>query len=191
MPRWPVSAASRPATSPPVSRSAKPLGGSGWARCTRHIPSQIRRARRLDPGLRFLWREGIVRRYATRQYRLRATDQVVTLRHRSSDLSCFDEVFVKGIYDMPEPWSLIDRSVRPLRVVDLGANVGLFGLKFLAHHADAEIVAFEPDPADAAVLHNDRRQQSRRTMEACRSMRRQQGWFSAVPHRPLHGERDC
>jgi FkbM family methyltransferase len=41
---------------------------------------------------------------------------------------------------------------RPLRVVDLGAHVGLFALRVLREHGDAHIVSFEPDPFNFAAL---------------------------------------
>jgi FkbM family methyltransferase len=41
---------------------------------------------------------------------------------------------------------------RPLEVADLGANVGLFTAWLMGRRRDARVVAFEPDPANAAVL---------------------------------------
>lgn len=40
---------------------------------------------------------------------------------------------------------------QPLAILDLGANVGLFGLFAAARWPQARIVGYEPDPANAAV----------------------------------------
>jgi FkbM family methyltransferase len=92
-----------------------------------------------------------VRRPVTRRYILRESGQAVTVRHRTPDLGGITEVFVHRNYDFTEP--LRDAiGGGALKVVDLGANIGLFGLRFLAEHPDAEIVAYEPDPANADIL---------------------------------------
>ena len=124
----------------------------------RHLPAQLRRAARLAPAGRFLWREVVVRRPAEREYRLRASGQTVVLRHRTPDLGGLTEVYVLGLYPLDGAALSGLAADRPLRAVDLGANIGLFGLKLLAARPDAQIVAVEADPGNAAVL--------RRTIEA-------------------------
>jgi len=85
---------------------------------------------------------------------VRRTGQVVTLRHRTPDLGGFVEVFINGNYDMPAAVrQSLEGLQRPLRVVDLGANIGLFGLSLLSQQPTAVITAVEPDPSNAAVLH--------------------------------------
>jgi FkbM family methyltransferase len=119
----------------------------------RHIRTQLRRARLLRPGRRFLVREVVVRAPVTHQYRLRRTGQLVTLRHRTQDLGSLDEVHVLGTYDAPAPVEAVLAAIRrPLQVVDLGANIGLFGLRTFARFPDARVTAFEPDPANADVM---------------------------------------
>jgi FkbM family methyltransferase len=137
----------------------------------RHIPDQLRRARVLEPGWRFLWREVVARRPVQRTYRLRRSGQRVVLRHRTPDLGGLTEVFVNDDYAFGEDVLAALPAGRPVRVVDLGANIGLFGLKLLAARPDAQIVAVEPDPANARVLRetieqNDA-QPSWRVIEAC------------------------
>jgi FkbM family methyltransferase len=119
----------------------------------RHLGHHLRIARRVEPGLLYLWRELIRRRFSLRRYRLRATGQTIHLRHRTQDLTGFAEIFVRGNYDFPARIaSLLDAVPPPLMAVDLGANIGLFGVRLLAEHPDAHIVAFEPDPQNAEVL---------------------------------------
>jgi len=40
---------------------------------------------------------------------------------------------------------------RPPRVLDVGANIGLFGIEVFNRFPEASVIAFEPDPANAAV----------------------------------------
>jgi FkbM family methyltransferase len=44
------------------------------------------------------------------------------------------------------------RAAQPLRFVELGGHVGLFGAFVSARYPGARIVSFEPDPANASVL---------------------------------------
>jgi FkbM family methyltransferase len=100
---------------------------------------------------RFALREGLgVRSRAV--YRLRTSDLRVVVRHGPHyDPWALHEVVRGGDYDPPRPLAeLIGRE--PRRIVDLGANVGFFGVRALAAHPEASIVAFEPDPANAASV---------------------------------------
>lgn len=119
----------------------------------RHLPIQLRRARRLRPGLRFLVREVLIRRSVTRSYMLRQTGQRVTLRHRTPDLGGLVEVFVNANYELPpEVRQALLARPGPVRAVDLGANIGLFGLSLLSQIPDSVITAYEPDPSSAAIM---------------------------------------
>ncbi len=142
----------------------------------RYIPIQVRRARLLRPSIRFLVREVLIRRPVTRCYSLRRTHQVVTLRHRTPDLGGFAEVFLDGNYDMPQRVrECLDDIPDPLRAVDLGANIGLFGLRLLAQHPNSVITAFEPDPSNADILHRtiaaNSRSEDWRVIQACAGTR--------------------
>jgi FkbM family methyltransferase len=119
----------------------------------RYLANHLRIASRLRPGSLFLWREVIRRKRVLRAYRLRATGQTLHLRHRTPDLGGLTEVYIRGNYEFPDRVAAIVATVgSPLRAVDLGANIGLFGLRLLAHRPDARIVAVEPDQQNAAVL---------------------------------------
>ena len=78
---------------------------------------------------------------------------IVHVRHGTVDIDTFDEIFRRGHYDLPAPTAaVLEAKGRPLRVVDLGANVGLFGAYIRRVLPDASIRAVEPHPANVAVL---------------------------------------
>jgi FkbM family methyltransferase len=80
-------------------------------------------------------------------------DGRVVLRHRTRDTDIFDEIFVGNLaYDPPPAVALRFRDRPPLRVLDLGANVGLFGVYALARWPDATITSVEPDPENLPLL---------------------------------------
>src|SRR5204863_1001831 len=110
----------------------------------------VRRAATL-PGLRLLTRSGALlrvtyalratlvadsRRFAANElrrratvetYRLRHSDVRVAVRHHTADLMVLDEVFSQREYAPPDPVASALNALRPLRVADLGANIGVFG----------------------------------------------------------------
>lgn len=91
-----------------------------------------------------------------RTYRLCESGLSVSMRHRSRDVAILNEIFggTGGIncYAPPiEVAALLDRADPP-RIMDLGANIGLFGLYVLGRWPAAQITAFEPDPDNAALL---------------------------------------
>lgn len=126
----------------------------------------FRRLRTVSPLLRlsFSLRSALVRERASfvrnelrprpvmATYHLRESGIAVTLRHHGGDVMALDEIFSQGEYELPRPveHSLAART-EPLRVVDLGANIGLFGAWLLGRFPDASILAFEADPQNAAV----------------------------------------
>src|SRR3954471_612258 len=98
------------------------------------------------PG--FLFRE-LANRCVLARYRLRTGGMLIHLRHRTGDVVTLGEVFDKPDYAPPE-------AVRALlgpapRILDLGANIGLFGAYALTLWPGARVLGFEPDPANAAV----------------------------------------
>ena len=95
-----------------------------------------RRQRRAEPGVS--------------SYRLRAGGQTIFIRHDSDDPHVLAECFGRlAQYDPPAgPGALLEREP-PRVVVDLGANIGLFGLLAAQRWPGCEIVGFEPDPANA------------------------------------------
>ncbi len=77
----------------------------------------------------------------------------MVLRHRTRDIEIFDEIFV-GIssYEPPPAVAMLLRDSPPNRVLDLGGNVGLFGVYALASWPTATITSVEPDPRNIRLL---------------------------------------
>jgi FkbM family methyltransferase len=86
-----------------------------------------------------------------RRYHLRRGGRPVVLRHGTMDTWTFLEVFARRLYEPPSAVARgLERAKAPL-VVDLGANLGMFGLDMLTRYPAARIVAYEPDPESAAI----------------------------------------
>ncbi|MGH3080775.1 MAG: FkbM family methyltransferase [Gaiellaceae bacterium] len=86
-------------------------------------------------------------RAVTGVYRLQESDVAIAVRHHSDDVLVLDEIFSQREYEPPWPLEL---PAAP-RIVDLGANIGLFGAWALGRFPEATIVAVEADPGNAAV----------------------------------------
>lgn len=85
-------------------------------------------------------------------HRLRDSGVTVVIEHGSPDRLTFNELFFEEIYaPPPEVERALERLGRPPRIVDIGANVGMFGAWAMARWPGAEIDAFEPDPRNAAL----------------------------------------
>jgi FkbM family methyltransferase len=116
------------------------------------LRSLARIAPHLREPLRFSARQ-IARRTGVGRYRLRGSGVTICIRHSTPDVITMEEVLAERQYEPPPSLrGVLEPNGRPLRVADLGANVGLFSAWLLARRPDARIVAFEPDPANAAVL---------------------------------------
>jgi FkbM family methyltransferase len=87
----------------------------------------------------------------TASYRLRQSELSIVVRHHTPDVLVLDEVFSQREYAPPEAIEKQLRQMRPLRVVDLGANIGLFGAWVLSRYPNAHVVAIEADSGNAAV----------------------------------------
>jgi FkbM family methyltransferase len=107
----------------------------------------------------------------TATYHLRESGLAVTLRHHGGDVMALDRIFSQHEYELP---SEVERALKslthPLRVIDLGANIGLFGVWLLGRFPDARILAYEADPGTAVVhrgtIHANRLGNSWRLVEA-------------------------
>lgn len=69
----------------------------------------------------------------------------VTLRLRTSDVSVFEEIVVRGQYALSLP-------LEPETIVDAGANIGLASVYYANRYPKARIVALEPEPSNFDVL---------------------------------------
>lgn len=86
-------------------------------------------------------------------YRLRESDVRIAVRHKSPDILILDELFAQREYVLPDEVADCLTHLNPPapKVVDLGANIGLFGAWILGRFPAARIVALEPDPSNARV----------------------------------------
>ena len=86
-------------------------------------------------------------------YGLRDGPGKITIRRGSVDVFVVYEVFASGLYEPPpEVCAILDSRVGPVRILDLGANVGLFSVSAKNRYPGAVVVAFEPDPQNIEVL---------------------------------------
>ena len=69
----------------------------------------------------------------------------IFLRQGTSDISVFNQVFIKKEYDLPI-------NFKPKHIVDLGANIGLTSLYLRNMFQNARIVAIEPDSSNFKIL---------------------------------------
>ena len=100
---------------------------------------------------RFVWRE-LSGSSRLARYGRRGSGRPVFVRHNTDDPRGLNEIFYWGHYELPERAAdVLDGLGRPPRVLDLGANIGLFGVWVLDRFPGAQIVAFEPDPGNAAL----------------------------------------
>jgi FkbM family methyltransferase len=89
---------------------------------------------------------------AIASYRLRGSGISIVIRHHTADVLVLDEIFSQREYEFPSPVArVLDGPARPLTIVDLGANIGLFGAYALTRYPNAIVLAVEPDPANAAI----------------------------------------
>jgi FkbM family methyltransferase len=110
----------------------------------------VLRARTVRRPWQFALRE-LARRPGLVLHRLRASEARVGVRHATGDVVTLGEVFHERDYEPPAPVAArLDAHAAP-RLVDLGANVGMFGVQALARWPAATCTAYEPDPANAAV----------------------------------------
>jgi FkbM family methyltransferase len=102
--------------------------------------------------LRFVAR-AVAGRPGAHAYRLRPVDATVLVRHDQSDAFVIHEVFRSGFYTPPDPVrAILPAADEPIDVLDLGGNIGLFGLRIRSLYPRARIVAFEPEPDNARLL---------------------------------------
>ena len=105
----------------------------------------------LRGSLRFVARE-LGGRDILARYELRSSGLPVYLRHQTEDRFVLHEVFYCRHYDLPEPVErFLTQLGRPPEIIDLGANIGLFGVLMRARFPGATITAFEPDSTNAEL----------------------------------------
>jgi FkbM family methyltransferase len=143
---------------PSLVRRLRPLAGLPLLRSALTRPSverivaTILRATTVRERARFVLRE-LPRRPVLGRYHLRDSGLVALVRHGTPDVATLDEVFYQREYELPVRVDAALRSLgRKPRVLDLGANIGLFGLSIAASFEGALVTAVEADPFNAEVL---------------------------------------
>jgi FkbM family methyltransferase len=106
------------------------------------------RAWTVRPAWRFVARE-LSRRGGVDLYRLRTGNVRVGVRHGTGDIVTLGEVFHERDY-LP-PAEIEARLGSTPTIIDLGANVGMFGAFAMERWPGATITGYEPDPYNAAV----------------------------------------
>jgi FkbM family methyltransferase len=124
------------------------------SRPVQHLIRTARAARAVREPLRFATRQLGPRRAAG--YRLRDSGLTVYLRHQTRDVDIFKEIFGTGYgpnsYEPPAPVAAaLDAKASPT-VLDLGGNIGLFGVFVLGRWPAATLRSFEPDPTNLPIL---------------------------------------
>jgi FkbM family methyltransferase len=146
------------ASTPSASLARRAVRSSQMARAVvgspplRRTLGALRAARSLRPAARFLACER--RAGAVGGYAIAGSGLKVHLRHGSRDVEIFNEIFAAGreSYEPPGEVATALDGLGPLRIGDLGANIGLFGVFALGRWPVASMRSFEPDPANAALL---------------------------------------
>ncbi len=93
----------------------------------------------------------LLRLTGVRRYHLRRSGRPVLLRHGTVDVWTFAEIFSMGFYEAPLVVAERLKQAQEPLVLDLGANIGMFGLDVLSWCPDARIVGYEPDAESAAI----------------------------------------
>jgi FkbM family methyltransferase len=76
---------------------------------------------------------------------LRALNRQVTIRPGTTDLRCFNKIFLRDEYQIPF-------ETNPQLIVDAGANIGLASLYFAEKFPQAQIIAIEPESSNYELL---------------------------------------
>jgi FkbM family methyltransferase len=107
-------------------------------------------ARHVTDPVRFAANELALRR-VTRRYTVRGSGRQVLIRHPLLDAFILDEVLAGSAYDLPSDvrTALAGRHVK---IVDVGAHVGMATLALLDQLPDAEVIAIEAHPESARLL---------------------------------------
>lgn len=140
-----------------MERAARRLGATVVNRIARRLhPQRLRRtvgaASCVRESARFIVNE-LRNVPSERRYHLRASDLLVHVRHPLLDMWVLEEIFRFRVYDPPPEAARALAAVdRPLRIVDVGGNVGLFVLFMRGLFPEASAVSFEPDPENARLL---------------------------------------
>jgi FkbM family methyltransferase len=112
-------------------------------------------ARLVTTPLRYTYRELV--NPTTADYTLGTGGTRFSVRHRSGDIDIFRKFYAYRYYEWPAAVTAKMRALgRPLKLVDLGANIGFFQVHARSQMPIGEVTCFEPDPANSGVLEHVR-----------------------------------
>ncbi len=130
------------------------LGAPVKSRPGQHLVQTVRGAKAVREPLRFVALQLGPARVAA--HRLHESDMTIFLRHRTRDVHIFNEIFGgtggRRSYEPPPAIAAALDANSALTIVDLGANIGLFGVYALSRWPGAQIRSFEPDPTNLRML---------------------------------------
>lgn len=129
-----------------LRRTRSRARSSGLGRVARTSLAVVPRQR-----LAYSWCE-VRRGGSVRTWVLDETRRPVTVRCGTRDRDILREIFVDQAYAAPPEVDEILKLPKEPRIVDLGANIGLFGLWMLSRWPSARIHSFEPDPDNLEIL---------------------------------------
>lgn len=88
-------------------------------------------------------------------------ETVFWIRHNWIDAWIVEEIFARGTYEPPAEIAPRLSPGSELRVLDLGGNIGLFGLFALRRWPSSSVTTFEPDPANLDALRRNHEESGR------------------------------
>lgn len=89
----------------------------------------------IGDAIRFINNEESKQTFAVQ---LRKLPYPIKLRGRTTDIRCFEKIFMYRDYQSPF-------DIKPKLIIDAGANIGLSALYFAVTYPDAVIIAIEPE----------------------------------------------
>jgi FkbM family methyltransferase len=130
------------------SRAISAVRWLGGRRAILPLTSRVLCARIVCESRAFFARE-VMRPQGVHYYHLRESGIQVALRHAAHDGATLAEVFYRHDY---QPAQEVAEAIgEPRTIVDLGANIGLFGAFAAPFWPQSTIVAYEADPANAEI----------------------------------------
>ena len=89
--------------------------------------------------------------HSTHVYRIATSGLRASIEHGTPDVLTLDQAYYQHVYEPPPAVrEQLVALARPLRALDLGANIGLWGLWLHGRFPVGHLTALEPDPENAA-----------------------------------------
>jgi len=128
-----------------------PRGLEGVRDAAKKLAWTAYEARLVRTPIRYAYRELLAGGLG--RYELRNGGASFCIRHRSGDVDIFRKFYAYGYYEWPAEVRAALRGLRrPVNTLDLGGNIGFFEVHARQQLPIGQVIAFEPDPANSAVL---------------------------------------